>query len=179
MIRLGESTLPSYISGMYIDGIIKQCSKCKEIKLLNEFCKDKTTKDGANGQCKICGKISARKWQLDNPTKNRKIELNTYARQIKHGYGVYVYTHQPTQKFYIGEGWLYHRERNHIKNNKKGDNNAAGFQKHWNLYPNVDEWEFKVIKKWSKNTPKGRELEKKLINEGRIKHPALILNRKS
>ena len=164
---------------MYIDGIIKQCCDCKEIKPINEFGKDKTSKDGANGKCKICGKISARKWQLDNPTKSRKIELNTYARQIKHGYGVYSYTHQPTQKFYIGEGWLYHRERKHIYLNIKGNSNSAGFQKYWNLYPNVEEWKFKVIKKWSKKTPKGRELEKKLISEGKINNPALILNIKS
>ena len=50
--------------------ITKQCSKCKEIRHLNEFSKDKYRKDGHTCQCKICrisyaqsqkGKLATRK----------------------------------------------------------------------------------------------------------------------
>jgi len=34
----------------------KKCSKCKEIKFLNEFHKDKSTKGGLRSSCKKCGK---------------------------------------------------------------------------------------------------------------------------
>jgi hypothetical protein len=36
------------------DGATKRCTKCGEVKLHSEFSKDKKTKDGLYGHCKVC-----------------------------------------------------------------------------------------------------------------------------
>jgi len=46
--------------------LTKVCSKCKEEKPLNEFNKDKHKVDGLTSSCKICNKISSKKYKLEN-----------------------------------------------------------------------------------------------------------------
>lgn len=50
----------------------KTCSKCKEPKLLSEFDKRKESKDGFRNECKICRRISQKKWCDANPEKIKK-----------------------------------------------------------------------------------------------------------
>ena len=65
----------------------KRCSKCKEIKLIDNFCRDKYCKDGYHGVCRGCiaeyskryyldnsekVKEKSRKWSKDNPNKTKK-----------------------------------------------------------------------------------------------------------
>ena len=158
---------------------MKRCCSCKENKSLSMFYKDKTTHDGLCGKCKDCAKISTRKWQKENPKKARLIELKTRDRQNKKfGYGVYIFSHIPTKKYYIGEGWLFDRKKNHISKLKTNTSTMAGLQTYFNQYPNINEWDFSVIKKWKTPNPQGKTLEKKLIQEGFDNNPSLVLNKK-
>jgi hypothetical protein len=46
---------------------MKKCSKCGEVKVLTEYSKDKTSKDGLNYTCKICSREKAKQHSLSNP----------------------------------------------------------------------------------------------------------------
>ena len=59
----------------------KVCKRCKEVKLLTEFHKHPTTKDGKQGRCKTCQNEAAKAWQKRNPERMRK-------HQIKYLYNV-------------------------------------------------------------------------------------------
>ena len=51
---------------------MKKCSKCKEVKVLTEFCKDKSRKDGLNIYCKPCKRKGQRVYRENNPEKVRE-----------------------------------------------------------------------------------------------------------
>ncbi len=51
-------------------GIMKTCSKCKQVKSLDDFYKLKRAKDGLQSECKDCHK----KWMLENPERYRLIK---------------------------------------------------------------------------------------------------------
>ena len=44
----------------------KECKKCKDIKIISRFSKDKKTPDGYDYQCKDCRKIQKREWRKNN-----------------------------------------------------------------------------------------------------------------
>jgi len=46
---------------------VKQCSKCKEYKVEEDFHKKKSAKDGFQSRCKECNKEAVASWQLENP----------------------------------------------------------------------------------------------------------------
>ena len=50
----------------------KACTKCKEIKPLSEFWKEKGTKDGFKCWCKSCRNKLARKWRTKNKDRINK-----------------------------------------------------------------------------------------------------------
>lgn len=50
----------------------KKCSKCGEVKPLDEFCKDRWNKDGRKSNCRECAKAMTRKWRKANPEKTRE-----------------------------------------------------------------------------------------------------------
>ncbi len=56
--------------------INKKCSKCGEWKLLNEFYKSKTNKDGLCGSCKKCNYKQGRNW-----IKNNLEKVNGYKKK--------------------------------------------------------------------------------------------------
>ena len=58
----------------------KQCGKCKEIKLLKFFNKNKTTKDGHNTWCKNCHNNYVKQHRKDNPEIYRKA-VSRYSRK--------------------------------------------------------------------------------------------------
>ena len=49
----------------------KPCSACGTVKLLDDFHKDKTKKDGRTSTCKICARERTRKWTKANPEQAR------------------------------------------------------------------------------------------------------------
>ena len=50
----------------------KRCTKCKEVKPVAEFSKDKSKKDGFHNACKTCSKEKNRKWHQENTEKVRE-----------------------------------------------------------------------------------------------------------
>ena len=61
---------------------MKTCTKCRQIKPLTEFHKDKKSLDGLNPTCKVCNKASARLWYLNNKGKAAKTR-NLYYKKNK------------------------------------------------------------------------------------------------
>jgi hypothetical protein len=158
---------------MYIVDVGKICIQCNDNKLLSEFSKLKNSIDGLQYTCKSCQHIQQKEWYQKNKLKH---DLNNQKERRSEGYGVYILTHIPTQTYYIGEGWIHNRRKGNFSQLKKGRSSCGGLQRFFNNHPNIDEWEFKVIKKWKNKTPKGRELESNLITKGKINNPELILN---
>ncbi len=50
----------------YLGVCIKQCSKCKEFKKVEEFHRDSCKSDGLYSQCKECAVGSAKRWYTNN-----------------------------------------------------------------------------------------------------------------
>lgn len=50
----------------------KKCSSCKEIKPLEEFCKNNSRKDGYHYRCKMCHYEPMKKWRRKNKEKIKK-----------------------------------------------------------------------------------------------------------
>ena len=59
---------------------VKKCSKCKKVKPITEFYKDKRHTDGLQSHCKKCHLEYGEKWVEKNREKSRKIKLNFYHR---------------------------------------------------------------------------------------------------
>jgi len=53
----------------YMGVWIKQCSKCKEFKKVEEFHKDKRRSDGLGSWCKECDYESEKQWRAKNPER--------------------------------------------------------------------------------------------------------------
>ncbi len=161
---------------------MKKCNECKEYKSLDAFNNSKKEKDGKQYKCKACTKKLSPKWNklYDERNPNKRVEGNKYYNEyfkMVEGYGVYMLIHIPTQKYYIGEGQLYDRRNNHIAKLKNGKHKSPNVQNHYNEDPCVEDWEFRVIKKWdTHNKKEGRKLESKLINWGFDNVPKEILN---
>ena len=68
--------------------ITKRCSKCKEIKPVTEFFKNRTTKDGFQYQCKTCFKIykQSDKGKIANRKSAKKIYQTEKGKAYKKQY---------------------------------------------------------------------------------------------
>lgn len=76
--------------------ITKKCKKCEQIKLLQEFTKDKQCKDGTTNVCKVCTNLRRKRHREANPeqvakmyAKNKIWKQNnrkTILEQAKHNY---------------------------------------------------------------------------------------------
>ncbi len=69
--------------------ISKGCSTCKQIKVLDKFYKDKSSKGGYSSQCKICKNSSQRMYR-----KNEKGKANNKRYKQKHKEYYREYMHQ-------------------------------------------------------------------------------------
>lgn len=50
----------------------KRCTKCGEIKLLSEFYRDRSPKDGHTSECKACKSKRVKIWYAENPGKAKE-----------------------------------------------------------------------------------------------------------
>jgi hypothetical protein len=57
---------------------MKRCSKCNEIKALNQFCKRKDSKDGYRSDCKDCLKLYRNNYRSKNPEKAKAASIASY-----------------------------------------------------------------------------------------------------
>lgn len=67
-------------------GLGKVCTKCGEWKLLEEFAKEKTAKDGRRAACKECRNKDSAAWRRNNPDKMiaaKKSWLMKHAEEVK------------------------------------------------------------------------------------------------
>ena len=68
---------------------MKKCSKCKEVKSLDGFSKDKSRKDGLIPSCKACCKEKAKEYYQANKEKVKeyreanKERINEYAKEYR------------------------------------------------------------------------------------------------
>lgn len=61
---------------------LKPCLKCKELKPLDEFYKNKRMKDGLHNWCKLCKSEGTSKWYRSDPAiKKRMLKQNEARRQ--------------------------------------------------------------------------------------------------
>ena len=58
---------------------MKTCTKCGEVKSLDDFCKSKRSSDGRFSQCRDCNRARAKKWREDNPEKRKRYNKKHYA----------------------------------------------------------------------------------------------------
>ena len=61
----------------------KQCTKCKEIKSIEEFYKDNRAKDGHMCWCRECNNKQGKKWQKNNLGKFTKYSMKYYKNNLE------------------------------------------------------------------------------------------------
>jgi hypothetical protein len=92
----------------------KKCSICNEVKLLEEFYKQKNGYLGRRGNCKACANKIIKKWQLEHPdyidNYNKKYYINNKEK-----------INNSTKKYYIDNKKYYHEygTKHYIKNKEK------------------------------------------------------------
>ena len=65
-----ESTMDKY----------KTCPSCKQIKTLNDFVKNKSTKTGYASSCKQCHAAKAKAWRTANPDEQKRRSKEQYVK---------------------------------------------------------------------------------------------------
>jgi hypothetical protein len=111
----------------------KKCNKCGEVKSQSDFYKDKATKDGLKGYCKVCRLENIKKYQA-NPNST----FNSW------GAGVYAIIRKSDCKtVYVGEtSNLYRRKLTHFTN-CDSNKTRCSWIKNNNLNPN--DYEFTIL----------------------------------
>ena len=111
---------------------MKQCTKCKEVKPLEEFNKDKSKKDGLRYNCKSCTNSISKKWYKNNPEKG-KANAKSWSKD------------NPDRVKSNKKNWI-----------KENPEKVKAIDKKW--YKNNPEKKKASAKKWSKNNPEKRKV---------------------
>ena len=72
---------------MAFDPNKKACTKCKKIKPLCDYYKNKQSKDGLQFSCKLCSDLWRKQDRKDNPKKYQKAYLKA---NLRNGYGLTI-----------------------------------------------------------------------------------------
>lgn len=142
----------------------KKCTKCNQIKILNDFPKDKYAKSGYSGRCKVCKRSLVKEYYIQNPEvqKNRVKEWNIRNPEK-------VKQHQLNSLEYQKQYYLENKEHINVKSKE--------YHKH-RREKNPGEYYHKG--EWIKTKPKLDKLERRLVNTFRDKiRRGLKLDRKS
>ena len=59
------------------------CTNCKEDKVIGEFNKNKSRKDGYNNICRVCSNARSKKYYQENKEHHKKVTLNRNKKTIK------------------------------------------------------------------------------------------------
>jgi hypothetical protein len=65
---------------------MKECTKCKEVKPLTDFYKNKANKDGRGSYCKPCSNRNSLDWAKNNPEAQKKHKRNSLYKLDKDWY---------------------------------------------------------------------------------------------
>ena len=63
---------------------MKQCSRCKVLKNIDEFYKDKNKLDGRKYNCKQCANEMTSNWRKNNPDKYKQICTTERTEELAH-----------------------------------------------------------------------------------------------
>jgi hypothetical protein len=106
----------------------KRCSKCKEIRPMNEFTIDNRHRDGRRYECKVCSRLWAKRYREKNLTKCREQSRASYAKckdKIKERRERYIrrfkeVTGMPASTFYRLKSRTRKQVEKHLK--ERGEN---------------------------------------------------------
>ena len=87
---------------------MKKCSKCKNIKELTEFCKDKNREDGLFPQCKECCKGRRLAYKKTKEGLVAKIYSSQCGSSKQRGHNQPTYTQSELQE------WIYSQKKFHV-----------------------------------------------------------------
>jgi len=117
--------------------IIKQCSKCKEIKDISLFSKNSKTKDLLQSRCKKCAKICFDEYSIKNKNilkeKSKKYEIENKEKRLKY-YREYHHKNkekrnaQTKEYFKTNIGIAIMKNNNHNRRIKKLKGNLTNIQ---------------------------------------------------
>lgn len=145
----------------------KKCSRCKEVKSLDEFVKAKSTKDGFYASCKKCGRARYKQYYLNNKEKviqhtkqYRKNNIEKMKEWQKEYGREYRTKNIERQKQYTKEYYLNNKEKERLRSKKFFENN-----------PN---YRTEYNKKWKENNP---DYEKIWCRNKRENDPAFRLSK--
>ena len=125
---------------------IKICTKCKTVKPLTEFNKQKRNKDGVRSDCKVCHNETTKKWRENNPEK------------IK----------ESSKKYYENNP-----EKERERNKKYRENNSEKIKESKKKWRENNQ---EKIKEWRENNPeKVKEIQKKYQSNRRKNDPLFKL----
>lgn len=54
----------------------KKCTKCGEVKPLDDYSRDKSTKDGLSKYCRLCRNMYHKRWRTNNNQRSREFAAN-------------------------------------------------------------------------------------------------------
>lgn len=112
----------------------KRCCTCKETKSLDDFYKNRTSKDKHSHRCIECSKIYRKEYYQRNKDKCKKAVMD-WLKANKFNY-VYIIQNLETGKSYIGSSVMYPARRFAVHKNllRKGTHHNSDLQEDWNLY---------------------------------------------
>lgn len=68
----------------------KRCCHCKVTKSVEDFCKDRSRKDGINILCKVCVYDNKMRWKLKYPMRSKRLEREQNARLSEYRWAYYM-----------------------------------------------------------------------------------------
>lgn len=145
----------------------KKCSKCKEIKTIGEFNKDRQKKDGLSYCCKECKKIKSRKWYLNNAEAIREYSKEYRKNNLEKVKELIRKCTKEWQKNNIEYRKKYAKQyyRDNLENEKK---------RHKRFIANNPNYYKEYNKKWRVNNP---EYDKEWCRDRREKDPTFRLSK--
>ena len=110
----------------------KRCAKCKELKSVVRFNKNKATKDELTSICKECNSTTLRNWKKANPEKVRENGRRRYLS----GKEYVVYMIETPDGDYIGSTvkGLAKRKSEHLSSLRKGIHDSSNLQIVFDIY---------------------------------------------
>jgi hypothetical protein len=145
----------------------KICSKCKKVKLLEDFCKDKSKKDGLNPVCRECASKQYKQYYLKNKDKINK-RIKEYRK--KNSEKVMLFSRKRSREWYKkNQEYAKQYSRNYYEQNKEKE--KARCQR---FFDNNPEYRKIYSRKWKENHP---DYEKEWLRNKRENSPAFRLSK--